>query len=54
MTREAADKINLKYKYNFVGPEIFALSVIKKLKIAENISKFESFLLTSLFPKMSE
>ena len=37
MTREAADKINLKYKYNFVGPEIFALSVIKKLKIAEKI-----------------
>ena len=39
MTKEAANKINLKYKYNFAGPEIFALSVIKKLKIAEKIIK---------------
>ena len=37
MTKEAANKINLKYKYNFVGPEIFALSVIEKLKITEKI-----------------
>ena len=39
MTKEAANKINLKYKYNFAGPEIFALSVMKKLKIAEKIIK---------------
>ena len=39
MTKEAANKINLKYKYNFAGPEIFALSVIKKLKITEKIIK---------------
>ena len=42
ITREAANKINLKYKYNFVGPEIFALSVIKKLKITEKIVKHRS------------
>ena len=39
MTKEAANKINLKYKYNFAGPEIFALSVMKKLKIAEKLIK---------------
>ena len=39
MTKETANKINLKYKYNFAGPEIFALSVIKKLKITEKIIK---------------
>ena len=39
MTKEAANKINLKYKYNFAGPEIFALSVMKKLKITEKIIK---------------
>ena len=37
MTKEAANKINLKYKYNFAGPEIFALSIIKKLKVTETI-----------------
>ena len=37
MTKEAANKINLKYQYNFAGPEIFALSIIKKLKITEKI-----------------
>jgi len=37
MTNECAKKINLKYKYNFAGPEIFALSVILKLKIEEKI-----------------
>ena len=41
MTKEAANKINLKYKYNFAGPEIFALSVMKKLKIAEKIIKHQ-------------
>ena len=39
MTKEAANKIDLKYKYNFAGPEIFTLSVMKKLKIAEKIIK---------------
>ena len=42
MTKEAANKINLKYKYNFVNPEIFALSVIEKLKITEKIVKHYS------------
>ena len=37
MTKEAANKIDLKYKYNFAGPEIFALSIIKKLKVTETI-----------------
>ena len=37
MTKEAANIINLKYKYNFAGPEIFALSIIKKLKVTETI-----------------
>ena len=37
MTKEAASKIDLKYKYNFAGPEIFALSIIKKLKVTETI-----------------
>ena len=37
MTKECADKINLKCKYNFANPEMFALSVILKLKIAEKI-----------------
>ena len=35
MTKEATNKIKLKYKYNFAGPEIFALSLIHNLKIAE-------------------
>ena len=35
MTNEAANKIKLKYRYNFAGPEIFALSIIHNLKIAE-------------------
>ena len=35
MTKEAANKIKLKYKYNFAGPEIFALSIIHNLKISE-------------------
>ena len=35
MTKEAANKIKLKYKYNFAGPEIFALSLIHNLKISE-------------------
>lgn len=35
MTKEAANKIKLKYRYNFAGPEIFALSLIHNLKIAE-------------------
>ena len=35
MTKEAANKIKLKYKYNFAGPEIFALSIIQYLKISE-------------------
>ena len=39
MTKETANKINIKYKYNFVNPEIFALAVIKKLKITEKIIK---------------
>ena len=39
MTKEAANKIDLKYKYNFAGPEIFALSIIKKLKVTEKIIK---------------
>ncbi len=42
MTKEAANKINLKYKYNFVNPEIFTLSVIEKLKITEKIVKHYS------------
>ena len=37
MTKYAASKINFKYKYNFAGPEIYALSVLKKLKITEKI-----------------
>ena len=37
MTKETANKIELKYKYNFAGPEIFALSIIKKLKVTETI-----------------
>jgi hypothetical protein len=39
MTKETANKINIKYKYNFVNPEIFTLAVLKKLKIAEKIIK---------------
>ena len=39
MTKETANKINIKYKYNFVNPEIFALVVFKKLKITEKIIK---------------
>ena len=39
MTKETADKINIKYKYNFVNPEIFALVIFKKLKITEKIIK---------------
>jgi len=39
ITKEAANKLDLKYKYNFVGPEIFALSIIKKLKVTEKIIK---------------
>ena len=35
MTKEAANKIKLKYRYNFAGPEIFVLSLIHNLKIAE-------------------
>ena len=35
MTKESANKIKLKYKYNFAGPEIFALSLIHNLKISE-------------------
>ena len=35
MTKEAANKIKLKYRYNFAGPEIFALSLIHNLKISE-------------------
>ena len=35
MTKESANKIKLKYNYNFAGPEIFALSLIHNLKIAE-------------------
>ena len=37
MSKEAADKINLKYRYNFAGPEVFALAVINKLKITEKV-----------------
>ena len=37
VTKEAANKINLKYKYNFAGPEIYVLSVLKKLQITEKI-----------------
>ena len=37
MTKYAASKINFKYKYNFAGPEIYALSVLKKLQITEKI-----------------
>ena len=37
MSKEAANRINLKYKYNFAGPEVFALAVINKLKITEKI-----------------
>tara|TARA_Y100000590_G_scaffold316033_1_gene357407 strand:+ start:1141 stop:1857 length:717 start_codon:yes stop_codon:yes gene_type:complete len=39
LTREAANKIDIKYKYNFVNPEIFTLAIIKKLKITEKIIK---------------
>ena len=39
MTKETANKINIKYKYNFVNPEIFTLALLKKLKIAEKIIK---------------
>lgn len=42
MTKEAANKINLKYKYNFVNPEIFSQSIIQKLKITEKIVKHYS------------
>jgi len=35
MTKEAADIIKLKYNYNFANPEIYALSIIHNLKIAE-------------------
>lgn len=35
MTKETSNKIKLKYKYNFANPEIFALSRIHNLKIAE-------------------
>ena len=39
MTNNAANKMNIKYKYNFVNPEIYALSVLNKLKITEKIIK---------------
>ena len=39
ITHEAAKKINIKYKYNFVNPEIFSLATIHKLKITEKIIK---------------
>ena len=39
MTEKAAKQIDIKYRYNFVNPEIFSLSVIKKLKIGEKIIK---------------
>jgi glycosyltransferase involved in cell wall biosynthesis len=39
MTADAANQIDIKYRYNFVNPEIFSLSIIKKLKICEKIIK---------------
>ena len=42
MTNECSKKINLKYRYNFAGPEIFALSVIFKLKIGQIIINHHS------------
>ena len=39
ITSEAAQKIDINYKYNFVNPEIFSIAIINKLKIAEKIIK---------------
>jgi len=37
ITNEASKQIDIKYKYNFVNPEIFSLAIIKKLKITEKV-----------------
>ena len=39
ITRKAAEQIDIKYKYNFVNPEIFTIASIKKMRIAEKIIK---------------